>query len=204
MDRIKLKKNLEQEIAHYLNIPYFINFPKNPHQRLAVQVSKGNWQQVQKYTARLAKKENVKLSALTSRQLYNFQKKHHIGIDCSGLVYHLLDFLYQQSHHQSIRFKLIGAEGKTSPRRLSAHLLTSLPNAVPITPDQILPGDLIRSLYGRHVMFVIKKTTKGLKVVDSSRQGRGVRISLIPLPLPPKSSLHRLKCLISPPTIPPL
>ena len=189
MDRTKLKKSLEQEVGHYLGIPYFINSPKNPHQRLSVQVGKGNWQQIKKYTQKTA--------SLSPQQLYNFLKKHGIGIDCSGLVYHLSDFLHQQLQHQSIRSKLIGSQGKKGPRRLSARLLTSPPNAIPISSKQIQTGDLIRSKNGHHVLMVIAKTTKKLKVVDSSRRGRGVKISFLPLPLPTTFSPHRLQVFTS-------
>ena len=188
MDRSKLKKLLLAEVNHYLGLPYFINSAKNPHQRLAVQVGKGNWRQIEKYTK--------KLKPDSSQNLYNFQKKNKIGIDCSGLVYHLLDFLYQQTHHQSIRSKLIGTDGKTGPRRLSANLLTSPPNAISISPDQVVQtGDLIRSQNGHHIMLVVDKTIKGLKVVDCSRRSRGVKISFLSLPLSSssKTSFHRLK-----------
>lgn len=174
MDRIKLEKDLTEEISHYLGLPYFINTPQNPLQKLSVQVGKGNWRQIQKYTQNLAKKQKIKL---TPQNTYAFQKKNHIGLDCSALAYHLLDFLYQKKHRRSIKPYLLGTEGKTGPRRLSANLLTSSPNAI-ITKNP-KPGDLIRQKNGHHVLFIYKVTPDKIYYVHSSRQSRKVKLDNI-------------------------
>ncbi|MBU3935329.1 hypothetical protein KJ909_01520 [Patescibacteria group bacterium] len=174
MDRIKLEKSLVGEISHYRNLPYFINTPQNPLQKLSVQVGKGNWRQIQKYTASLAKKQKVKL---TPQNTYAFQKKNKIGLDCSALAYHLLDFLYQKKHHRSIKPYLIGTNGKTGPRRLSANLLTSPPNAIVTKNPQ--PGNLIRQKNGHHLLFIYKVSPDKIYYVHSSRQSRGVKLGNI-------------------------
>lgn len=202
MDRTKLEKQLKKEINRYLGIPYFINTPQNPRQMLAVQVAKGDWRQIKKYTQKIAQEKGLNFNNFTPLQRYRFQKKHHIGIDCSGLAYHLLDFLHQTKYHQSIRSHLIGTQGKTGPRRLSAHLLTSPPNALLIANRQkIQAGDLIRTKKGKHLLFIYKKTKTKIYCIQSSRWGRGVKLDSL-AKLPPSATLHRLKCLTSLPPIP--
>lgn len=194
-----VRTQLEKIIPKYLGIPYFINTPANPRQKLSVQVGKGNWKQIKNYTRQLARQQKVKLT--TPRQTYNFQKKNHIGIDCSGLAYHLLNYLYHQLYHSSIRPHLVGSQGKTGPRRLSAHLLTSPPNAQPISPNRLQPGDLIRMRNGKHVLVVYKKAKNKIYYIHSSPQSRGVRLGSFTR-LPPSASAWRLVCLTSPPPVP--
>jgi len=199
MDRTKLNQKLQQEIKHYLDIPFFINFPLNPNQKHDWQVGKGDWRQIQKYTQTIATQEKINLSQLNQQQLYNFQKKHRIGIDCSGLVYHLSDFLYRLKNDNSIRSHLIGAGGKTGPRRLSAHLLTSPPNAIPITNwTDIQIGDLVRTDNGKHVLFIYKKTKSKIFYIHSRRQNRKVKTG--DLTISDSFSTHRLRCFTSPQT----
>ena len=202
MDRTKLRKKLKKEIARYFGIPYFINTPKNPHQKLNAQVGKGNWQQIKKYSQKIAQKKDINFDNLTPLKRYRFQKKHHIGIDCSGLAYHLLDFLHRTKYHQSIRPRLIGTDNKTGPRHLSAHLLTSPPNSLPLANQQeIQVGDLIRTKQGKHVLFIYKKAKNKIYYINSSRQGRGVHTNTI-TQFPKHSKIFRPKSLTSPPPTP--
>lgn len=199
MDRTKLKQQLQREVKHYLGIPYFINFIANPHQKHDWQVGKGNWRQIQKYTRTIASQKKIDLSKLNRQQLYNFQKKHNIGIDCSGLAYHLSDFLCRLKNNTPIRPHLIGTQGKTGPRRLSADLLTSPPNAIPVRDwADIQIGDLIRTDKGKHVMFIYKKTKNKIFYIHSRRQNRKVKTGVLTKSNP--LSLFRLRYLTSPQT----
>jgi hypothetical protein len=206
------RSKLETYIRHYLGIPYHINIPPQDSENNAL-VGKGTWQEI--YFE--AKKLNPNFEKLPPVQKYNILKKHHLGIDCSGLAYHLLNRLYQSSHHQSIEPYLIGVSGKhghTGVRKLSADYLTNSTNSTRIKAyDDIRPGDLIRINHGHHVIFVIKKTNHTIHYVHSSNRTkiRGVHLGTITITYPPKSlihqswsekipslapaSLHRLKCL---------
>ncbi len=193
MDRTKLEKLIKVEIQKYLNLPYFINTPQNPHQKLAAQVGKGTWQQIKKYSQKIAKTKNLNLSKLSPKALYNFQKKHQIGIDCSGLTFHLLNYLYQLKNQKSITKKLTGTKGKTGARRLSAHLLTSSPNSSPINNyHQIQIGDLIRTDSGRHVLFIINIKNNLVHYIHNSQktQSRGVHTGTITI-INPKKTLDQ-------------
>lgn len=132
---------LLQEIEHYIDLPYFINTSRLPKDN--VFVGKGTWQEIKSISSD-----------------YNTLKKAHLGIDCSGLAVHLLNFYFNL--HLDVR-------------KTSANMLTSAPLSKPITPDQIQTGDLIRQKNGHHILFVIQKIDDTVFYVHSSREGRGVR-----------------------------
>lgn len=161
MVRTKLN-TLKQEIGHYINLPYMRNTIKNGKViKERFLGGKGNWKDIKKQTILLAKKEKIDLSNLSPKNLYNFQKKHHLGIDCSGLVSQLLNF-YLNSH--------------LNPRHTSADMLTSTKLSQKIENQKdIQTGDLVRQKNGHHVLFIIEKKGNTIHYVDSSFIGRGVK-----------------------------
>lgn len=152
---------LKKEIEHYLDLPYSINILKDG-KVITEQVlgAKGNWKDIKIETTKIAQEEKVDLSILDKQQLYNFYKKHNIGIDCSGLASQLLNFYFQS---------------KLDPRQTSADMLTSTPISKEIKPDEIVTGDLVRQNNGHHVLFIINKDGNKINFVDSSFSGRGVK-----------------------------
>jgi len=152
---------LKLEISHYLDLPYSKNILKDgkiiKEQFLG---GKGNCRQIATETIRLAQKQNIDLTKLTDQEFYNFQKKNHIGIDCSGLVSQLLNFYF-------------GTE--LNPRQTSASMLTSSPLSKKIKSNEIKTGDLVRQKNGQHVLFILEKQGDIITYVDSSREGRGVK-----------------------------
>jgi len=157
MVRDKLK-DLQQEISKYIGIPYFSN-TKKISSKNAVDLGKGSAKEIALKTIELANKENIKLIDLTSQQIYNLQKKNKIGIDCSGLACHLLNFYFNTN---------------INVRKTSADMLTSLPLSKEIDINDASTGDLIRQRNGHHLLFVIEKTRDKIIYVDSSLKGRGV------------------------------
>lgn len=159
---VRNKLELKQEIEHYIGLPYSKNILKNgkiiKEQFLG---GKGNSRQIATETIRLAQKQNLDLTKLTDQEFYNFQKKNHLGIDCSGLAVQLLNFYF-------------GTE--LNPRKLSANMLTSAPISKEITDQNDLQtSDLVRQKDGHHVLFIIEKQDNIITYVDSSREGRGVK-----------------------------
>lgn len=147
---------LKNEISHYIGLPYFTN-----SRHLAadnVFVAKGTAKEIALKTIELANSEKIKLTDLTPKQIYNFQKKHHLGIDCSGLACHLLNFYFGTN---------------LNPRRTSADMLTSPPLSRRVSDIQT--ADLIRQKNGHHLLFIIEKIGNTVYYVDSSLSGRGVR-----------------------------
>ena len=147
--------DLKNEISLYIGIPYFIN----RHHLAAdnIFVGKGTAKEIALETIRLANSENLKLTHLSAGQIYNFQKKHHLGIDCSGLACHLLNF-YLGAH--------------LNVRKTSADMLTSSPLSSSVTKPKT--GDLVRQKNGHHLLFIIEKNGNIIYYIDSSRLGRGV------------------------------
>jgi len=158
MARIKLNE-LRQEILKYIGIPYHKNFPKIISSE-NVLVGKGNAREIALKTIEIANKNNIKLLNLSPQQIYNLQKKNKIGIDCSGLACHLLNFYF---------------DSKLDVRRTSADMLTSAPLSKKININDIQTADLIRQKNGHHLLFVIEKIGDKVIFVDSSLKNRGVR-----------------------------
>ncbi|HPT65966.1 MAG TPA: hypothetical protein PK257_01465 [Candidatus Woesebacteria bacterium] len=153
---------LKQEIQYYIGLPYSKNILKNgkiiKEQFLG---GKGNYRQIATETIRLAQQQKIDLLKLSNQEFYNFQKKNHLGIDCSGLACQLLNFYFQAD---------------LNPRKTSADMLTSAPISQKITDlDKIQTGDLVRQNNGHHVLFVIEKQNNTIYYVDSSLKGRGVK-----------------------------
>lgn len=170
MARIKLKT----DFANYIGIPYFTNKGKHKNNGENVLVGKGNAKEIALKTVELANQQDVKLLKLNSQQIYNFQKKNHLGIDCSGLVCHLLN---------------IGLD----VRKTSADMLTSPPLAQKIPISEIKEGDLIRQKNGKHVLYVLEKDGDTIHYIDSSYEGRGVRLGSIKTNSTSLQSAHRIK-----------
>ena len=152
---------LKKEIQYYIGLPYSKNILKDgkiiKEQFLG---GKGNYRQIATETIRLAQKQKIDLIKLSNQEFYNFQKKNHIGIDCSGLICQLLNFYF---------------DAKLEPRKTSADMLTSTPISKEIKPNEIKTGDLVRQKNGHHVLFIIEKNGNIIDYVDSSIKGRGVR-----------------------------
>ncbi|MFA6185151.1 MAG: hypothetical protein WCT51_02305 [Candidatus Shapirobacteria bacterium] len=158
---VRTKLELQQEIEKYIGLPYSKNILKDDkiikEQFLG---GKGNCRQIATETIRLAQKQKIDLIQLNNQEFYNFQKKNHIGIDCSGLACQLLNFYFNS---------------ELNPRQTSANILTSTPISKEIKPNEIKTGDLIRQKNGHHVLFIIDKQGNTINYVDSSFSGRGVR-----------------------------
>jgi hypothetical protein len=185
---------IKAAIAPYLGIPYFINSPKNKDQDSNAKVGKGNFEQIAKLTIQKAKLTNTNLTNATPKEIYQFQKKHHIGIDCSGLAFHLLNTLSIYLFNQDLNLILIGTDNQKGVRRLSAQQLTSPPNAVEIKDfHNIQTGDLIRMNQGKHLLFVIEKINHKINYVHNSQQTkkRGVHLGQISITDSQKTLNHQ-------------
>lgn len=157
MARTKLEE-LRLEVLKYIGLPYFINIPKISSSENAL-VGKGSAKEIALKTIEYANDENIKLIDLDPKQIYSFQKKHKLGIDCSGLACQLLNFFFDTN---------------LDVRKTSANMLTSSPLSQQIDAKDLKTGDLIRQKDGKHVLFVIEKIGDKVIYVDSSRDRRGV------------------------------
>ena len=134
-----------------------------------------------------AQRYSFDLNAAKEYDVYQFMREHGIGIDCSGLAYHLLDAFVRALHgiplsQYLVRFPgILGQLEKNllafkRSRRINAATLVSPLNAVSVeSTKDIRIGDLIFSEHIRdHVLVVTdlfisqhKKLT-GLEYIHSS------------------------------------
>lgn len=156
---------LKLEISHYLGIPYFTNKGKFKNHGDNVLVGKGTAKEIALKTVEIANDQNVILIDLSLKDFYNFQKKNHIGIDCSGLASNLLNF------YGNLNSKKIDI----NPRRTSADMLTTLPISHQVKDlSKIQTGDLVRQKNGHHILFIIEKIDTTVYYVESSQDSGGV------------------------------
>jgi hypothetical protein len=198
MVRSKLSLLLK-EIKHYIGIPYARNVWKNGTlESEAVFGGKANWSELVYATKCAAALEKIDLNALTPAQVYNLQKRHNIGIDCSGLTYHLSDYWDQLHGGAGILFKVVSnvtAQGSLGPRSLSANQLTLPHNSLLITDLSLVrTGDFIRMDKGRHIVFVTQKLPTKIIYLNSSNRTttRGVHFGQITLTNPNFDLTHQL------------
>ncbi len=170
--------SLKQEILKYIGLPYFKNVGKHHNYGENSLVGKGTAKEIALKTIEIANLQNVKLLDLSPEQIYNFQKKNFLGIDCSGLVCNLLNFYF----HTDL-----------NPRKTSSDMLTLEPLAKTISIEHATTGDLIRQKNGKHVLFIIDKIDDIIYYVDSSLAGRGVRFGEIKTNSISLQSIHRIR-----------
>jgi len=173
----KLKKYIDS----YIGLPYWSNkFENGPFG------GKGTSAQIRKITQKTKSNKQI--------DLYRFQKKHHIGIDCSGLAYHLLNYWYKLHTGKSVKTKIIGTQGKFGPKRVNVHMLTDPRNSIKINnSSDIKTADLIVLDGQKHVLFIIEKTKDKIYYVHSSQktQKTGVHYGTITIINPGKSLNHQ-------------
>lgn len=176
------------EVNHYLGLPYFKNTGRWTNHGNNAQVGKGTAREIAFQTIELANQQHLKLVNLSAQQIYNFQKKNHLGIDCSGLACQLLLFWAE------INDRHLGL----NPRRVSADMLTSSPLAIPINLATTTTGDLVRQRQGHHVVLIIENCGDTIDCVQSSLSLRGVVRSSISIsdPLFFNQGIYRLNQLI--------
>lgn len=123
---------------------------------------KGKPEEIVKYTEETARKKKVNLNKLNEKQTQDFMKINHIGIDCSGLAFWLLNALDMEKGGNGIDDDIPNSRGRFLKARASVKMLTAdeVSRAV-LSIDGIKPGDMIRLRRGRHLLVVmtVKKNT---------------------------------------------
>lgn len=147
---------VRDKLNEYLGLPYFSNIGKHKiMSRNNALVGKGSSKEIALQTIDFANLQNIKLLELTPQQIYNFQKKNHLGIDCSGLICNLLNLKYDV-------------------RKTSANMLTSKP--ISSLVKTLKPDDLIRQKNGHHVLLVLSIDKDLITYIHSSKDTKGVVI----------------------------
>lgn len=173
-----------------VSTPYYINkfgLAKHP-----VAAGKGDPYEIEEIANEKLKSVNVSSEV----EIYNLLSKHNIGIDCSGLVFNIYKYwlslfnydiknYLSKVHILNIR-KYFSRKFKPQSS-INANELTSLPfsNKLERIVD-VLPGDLIRTRGGKHVLFITRVVkneflVKEIEFVHSAAeyQRNGIRKGLI-------------------------
>jgi len=191
----KLNK-LKKEINKYIGIPYWIN--KIVNKKIVVEGAfggKGNIYQISDATQKAAEQEALSLSKLSTQDKYKLQKRNNIGIDCSGLTYHLLDFWYKVNTGLSIQPLIMGTDNKIGPRRVNVKMLTDPQNSTQIKNlSNIKTGDIIVIDNKKHILFIIEINKNTITYVHSSQKTkqRGVHFGTITITDPTKNLTHQI------------
>lgn len=176
MDSKLLAEEALQQLAHeYVNfeitgkqvkIPYVLGYGRWQFWNSS---GKGTPEMIRNELVSKAQYHDFDLHNATTFEIFDFMRTHRIGVDCSGLVYHLLDAYVQALLHKPLSSFLVrynGNFGKIEKlllsykryRRINAKTLTSPLNTTEVyAVKNIEIGDLIRISRERdHVLLVTK------------------------------------------------
>lgn len=186
MVRNELINQLKENILHYIGLPYWKNkLVDGQIVKAGIFGGKGTCEQIAAKTIELAQKQKINLLKLTPQQIYNFQKKNKLGIDCSGLTSNLLNLV----------LKIKGVNFQINPFKTSASMLTNSEFSEKVKGfNQIQTGDIIRLDNGKHVIFIIEKIGNIISYVQASQKTftRGVHYGHIEIINPNKSLKYQL------------
>lgn len=176
-DASAAEQALQQLADQYINfevagkrvkIPYILGFGRWQFWNTS---GKGSPEMIRKALIAEARFHDLDLEKADIFAIYDFMRLHRIGIDCSGLVYHVLDAFIQAKLSLPLSKILVrypGLLGKLERtilaykrfRRISAKTLTSPLNTTEVyAVKDIQIGDLIRISRERdHVLIVTRIT----------------------------------------------
>jgi hypothetical protein len=164
-------------------IPYVLGFGRWQFWKSS---GKGSPTQIRNELIRTAKQQNFNLVNTSAQEISRFMKMHRIGIDCSGLAYHLLDTYFRTWLNRSVASIINRFPGQLgqlekiilSPqryRRINAATLTSPLNTILIpTAEDVQISDLISisSVEERDHILVVTK-------VENDYSNSGAKITYI-------------------------
>lgn len=135
-----------------LSAPYFINKKNKIRGALRSLIGKGTPEDIVEEALIFSLKEKINLKELNTEQLRHFLMSHHLGVDCSGLVFHILDAelrarkktslgrnltFFPKNFLQKITFYLRPAENA------SVVIFKNDANSSTIPLKDVQPGDII-------------------------------------------------------------
>ncbi len=161
-----------------VRIPYILGHGRFQFWRTS---GKGTPDTIRKEVRAMARREGFSLINATGIEITRFMRQHRIGIDCSGLAYHLLNAYCYQIYRQPLgRFLyrhhgILGVAEKAMlsyqrHRRINASTLTSSLNSTTVSRAQdIRIGDLVR-MHGErdHVLVVTHVSDTTITYIHSS------------------------------------
>ena len=134
-------------------IPYFNNRRVQVRGALRVNIGKGNPKDIKEELKILSLREKIDLRNFTPEQISKFLIDHHIGIDCSGLAYYILDTELQAQGRGTLKKNIKFPFAKNPLRKLLAWLrpvencgvstFAHEVNSVLVELKDVQPGDMI-------------------------------------------------------------
>jgi len=149
--------------------PYYTNLKKE-RAALRVFLGKGSAQEIINEVKFLSQKEDVDLARFSEERLYRFMVENNFGIDCSGLVIHVLRVIYKEKGVNIFKkIKIISflknpwrwLVSRLRPiENIGVRVLAREENSFLLESfGDIRPGDLLIRTNLRHV-YLVTKTEK--------------------------------------------
>lgn len=176
----RMHENGMKEIDSYLHLrfgdvevscPYFMSTPHKFPAGIRVLVGKGSADEIIQEAKIFALKEKVELAMLSPPEIRKFLSNHGLGVDCSGLISHVLFGIHGK--------KLVSSLKRNFLRKVIMHfrlfenidvrLLQS--NSFSVALDEVKPEDLIVTRGGDHALLIWE--------VEREEQGNVKRISYV-------------------------
>lgn len=139
--------------AHDITCPYYNNRRTNTRAGLRALIGKGTPEDIADETTLIAIREKQDLKKMNDSALQEFLVYHKLGIDCSGLYYHVLDSELQARNLGGIRKYLKFPYIKNPLRKLltifrpvehaGVRTLSHEKNTTEVSLKEIAPGDMI-------------------------------------------------------------
>lgn len=210
----KVPKDVKKLIENYFNLeingkkvktPYHINV-KHVRAELRSLVGKGTPQEIEEETNIFAKLRKFNLRKASKKEIREFMQKEGIGIDCSGLVAHILNIWLKSENKGNLKANLNFPKmpllkriviGIRPIENINANLLTNSNNSIPIDLKDVQIGDLIRLKgikKGDHIAIVIDVSESEIVYLHSTRHyddGNGIREGIIKIKDVNKSLEHQ-------------
>lgn len=169
-----VRSKLSRIYKKYLGIPYWRNQVSEDGTILSEGPfgGKGNIREL-RYATACARAEEKNSKPISDLEI---QEKYHIGLECSGLIYNILDEIAQSLGLPGVYYKLAGewrGVKRYGARAVSALHLAQPQNATKVDLPGAKAGDLI-IMMGKdnigHVMLIVDKQADYLSILHTSSQ----------------------------------
>lgn len=117
---------------------------------------KGTPQQIVQATLSAAQEEKVDLSTLSAEEILKLMSKYHIGVDCSGFVYWMLDAFDREKGGNGIADDIFCSNAPLRPTRANVATLANPQSVVPIKLEKARVGDILLLNKGRHIAIITR------------------------------------------------
>lgn len=201
--------------------PYFIN-RQGAKAALRVFLGKASAEEIKEEIETIAQQKGIDLNQMSKKEIYHLLKSKNLGIDCSGLVVHILKSEYQERKNVNILRRIYITSPWKNPWRyfislfrpienISVRVLAHPRNTQKIDDlKKIQAGDLLIRQNLKHVLLIEKielnqeKNIEKVIIIHASRTNpkeEGARVKRIIYSFPEfkkeikqnKITIHRLK-----------